>query len=280
MEMKAHDKFVAFLQWSPVDDRLVSAGADGRARVWNSARDNMVLSLPYGFAQAQWSPDGEQIAVGVQPGWLPSSGVDPVDEGLVRARDSRTGQRRFETHADKDEKWGWFWAEYSPDGRYMLSRTMLQWPDTTDANKYYMFDSQSGEIVRKLETGQDVILLLPDWAPDGQHVAGGDFEGTIYFWEVSSGELVNTMSCLARGHIVQWSPDGSKIAMLCFDFNESVNVVQVIDAETHALLLTIEGDVMSDQFQWFRWSPDSTRIAIGGGSDETGQTPIRFTCMR
>jgi eukaryotic-like serine/threonine-protein kinase len=68
--LKAHEQSVTFLAWSPLEERLVSAGADGRARVWNVARDNMVLSLPYGFAYADWSPDGEHFAVGTQPGFL------------------------------------------------------------------------------------------------------------------------------------------------------------------------------------------------------------------
>jgi WD40 repeat protein len=76
---------------------------------------------------------------------------------------------------------------------------MLEWPDITDANKYYIFDSQNGEIVRKLETGRDTLLLMGGWSPDGQLVAGGDYEGTVYFWEASSGELVRTIELLVLG---------------------------------------------------------------------------------
>jgi WD40 repeat protein len=49
-DLKAHEQSVTFLAWSPLEERLVSAGMDGRARVWNVARDTMVLSLPYGWA--------------------------------------------------------------------------------------------------------------------------------------------------------------------------------------------------------------------------------------
>ena len=271
LTIKAHEQHITFLAWSPLEERLVSAGMDGRARVWNMARDNMVLSLPYGWAYAEWAPDGEHFAVGTQPGFLDSSPeVALANPGLVAVWDFKAGKPLFETHADKDENWGWCWVEYSPDGRYVLSRTMLQWPDITDTNKFYIFDSHSGEIVRKLEAGQDTLLLMGGWSPDGQLVAAGDYEGTIYFWEASSGELIRTLNCLSWGHIIQWSPDGNKIAMLCIDWKESLMTIQVVDAETYEHLLTIEGDLMTDQYQWFRWSPDSTRIAIGGGSDEMG----------
>ena len=272
LTLKAHEQSVTYLAWSPLEDLLVSASADGRARVWNVARDNMVLSLPYGWAYAEWAPDGEHFVVGTSPGFLdiaPDAALE--NEGLLSVWDFMAGKPLFETHADKDKNWGWFWTEYSPDGQYILSRTMLQWPDTTDANKFYIFDSHSGEIVRKLETGKDTLLLMGGWSPNGQLVAGGDYKGIIYFWEASSGELLRTLDCPIVGHLIQWSPDGSKIGMLCYDADIGINVIQVLDAETYQRLLTIEGDLMTDQYQWFRWSPDSTRVAISGGSDEMGQ---------
>jgi WD40 repeat protein len=140
----------------------------------------------------------------------------------------------------------------------------------TDANKYYVLDSQSGEILRKLDTGKETLLLLPGVSPDGTLAAAGDYEGTIYFWEVSSGELVKTLTCLSWGHIVQWSPDGSMIAMLCVDYDANINIIQVLDSQTYEPLHRIEGDLISQTYSWIRWSPDSTRIAVGGGSDEYG----------
>jgi WD40 repeat protein len=271
LTIKAHEQSVTFLAWSPLEERLVSAGKDGRARVWNVARDNKVLTLPYGWVWAEWSPDGEHIAIGTMPGFLDiSPDVKKANPGLISVWDFKAGKPLFETHADKDEKWGWGQVEYSPDGRFILSRTMLEWPDITDANKYYIFDSQNGEIMRKLETGRDTLLLMGGWSPNGQLVAGGDYEGTVYFWEASSGELVRTIGCLSWGHIVQWSPDGSKIGMLCIDWDENLMAIQVVDAETYETLLYFDVNLMEEQYQFVRWSPDSMRLAIGGGSDEMG----------
>jgi WD40 repeat protein len=271
LTLKAHEQMVSFLAWSPQEERLVSAGADGRARVWNVTRDNRVLSLPYGWTYADWSQDGEHFAVAAAPGFLDiHPDVALNNPGLVSVWDLMAGKPLFETHADKDVNWGWFWVEYSPDGRHFVSRTMLQWPDRTDTNKYYLFDSLSGEIVRKLETGKDTLLLMGGWSPDGKLVGAGDYEGTVYFWEASSGELVKTLTCLSWAHLIQWSPDGEKIAMLCYDWTNNLNEIHVFAAETFERIRTIEGDLIADQYQWFRWSPDSTRIVIGGGSDEMG----------
>jgi WD40 repeat protein len=271
LTIKAHEQSVTFLAWSPLEERLVSAGKDGRARVWNVARDNKVLTLPYGWVWAEWSPDGEHIAIVTMPGILDiSPDVKKANPGLISVWDFKAGKPLFETHADKDENWGWAQVEYSPDGRFILSRTMLEWPDITDANKLYIFNSQNGEIVRKLETGQGHALVDGWWSPDGQLIAGGDYEGTVYFWETSSGELVRTIGCLSWGHIIHWSPDGSKIGMLCIDWDENLMAIQVVDAETYETLLYFDVNLMEEQYQFVRWSPDSTRLAIGGGSDEMG----------
>lgn len=264
LTLKAHEQSVNFLAWSPLEERLLSAGKDGQARVWNVAKDNMLLSLPYGnILKGDWSPDGKTFVVGTDPG------PDRSFEGVVALWDINSGKPIFETSADKDKTWSWL-TEYSPDGKFILARPQLQWPDMTDANKYYVLDSQTGKILRKLETGKDTLLLLPGVSPDGTLAAAGDYEGTIYFWDVSSGELVKTLICLSWGHIIQWSPDGSMIAMLCYDFDANINIIQILDAQTYEPLHRIEGDLISQTYSWIRWSTDSTRIAVGGGNDEYG----------
>ncbi len=272
-DMKGHDQFITYLVWSPNEERLISTSTDGKVRIWNVANDNMIFSLPYGFVYTDWSPDGNHFAVGTSTNPMElQPDLVLIEKGMVTVWDFETVKPIFETFADKDENWGWGWLDYSPDGKYILSRTMLQWPDITDANKFYIFDSQTGEIIRKLETNKDTLLLMGGWSPDSQMVAAGDYEGTVYFWEVNSGEIVKTMNCPSWGHLVQWSPDGSKIAMLCLDFEKSMNSIQMVDAETYEIIFKIERDIMFDYFQLFRWSPDSTRIVVSGGSDETGLT--------
>jgi WD40 repeat protein len=104
LTIKAHEQSVTFLAWSPLEERLVSAGKDGRARVWNVARDNKVLTLPYGWVWAEWSPDGEHIAIVTMPGILDiSPDVKKANPGLISVWDFKAGKPLFETHADKDE---------------------------------------------------------------------------------------------------------------------------------------------------------------------------------
>jgi WD40 repeat protein len=264
LEVKGHDESITYLAWSPEDDRLVSTGGEGRARIWKVTPDNLMLSLPYDYVNiGSWSPDGRYFTVGTNPG------PDFSNVGTVAVWDVNAPSPLLETSLDKDKSWD-FLSFYSPKGTYILARTMKVWPDTTDANKYYLLDSQTGEIVRILETNQDTLLTIPGWSPDEQQVVAGDIHGTIYFWEVSTGALTRTMNCLSWGHIVEWSPDGDRIAMLCFDFEADRQQIQVLDAQTYELLQTISGE----NFFWFSWSPDSTRIAAASGSVETGAHPV------
>jgi WD40 repeat protein len=57
---------------------------------------------------------------------------------------------------------------------------------------------------------------------------------------------------------------------LCFSYTEDLSAIQILDAETYQSLLMIESDAVKEPYQFISWSPDSTRIAVAGGSDETG----------
>jgi WD40 repeat protein len=268
IEMKGHDQFVTFVAWSPSGDRLVSTGADGKARVWNVTRDNMLLSLPYEtVTYGAWSPDGRNFAVGTGGD---SENPSYPHQGLVAVWDFNTGKPVFETLGNKDGTGYWQNIVYTPDGKHLTARAGKDWPDTTDGNKIYLLDSQTGEIVRTFDSGKATQLLLSGISPDGQLVGAGDYEGTIYIWETSSGQLLRTLNCLAWAHQVEWSPDGSKIAVLCIDWEAGVNAIQVFDAETYTPLLTIEEDILSANINLIKWSPDSKRIAAGCGNDEIG----------
>jgi WD40 repeat protein len=184
-DMKGHDNFVSYLSWSPADPYLLSTGADGTVRIWNTAPSNMVLRLPnYGYVNmGDWSPDGRHFMVG-------------TNVAGIAVWDMQTGRPSLETVVDKDTSW-WWYPYYSPDGRFILARTHADFDNyTEDPNKWYLLDNQTGEIIRMLETGKDTFLVEPGWSPDMQLIASGDMDGTFYFWNANTGELVKMMQCL------------------------------------------------------------------------------------
>jgi WD40 repeat protein len=127
--MRGHENFVSYLAWSPDDQRLLSTGADGNVRIWNTDQDRMLLSLPYGeVGGGEWSPNGNEFLVSAD---------------VIAVWDLQKKVPIMETSLGKDSSWIWV-AFYSPEGDYILARTVLGWGDTTDANKFWLLDSQSG----------------------------------------------------------------------------------------------------------------------------------------
>jgi WD40 repeat protein len=253
--LRGHEEFVSYLAWSPVDERLLSSGADGNVHIWNTDQNHMIISLPYGdISEGEWSPNGNEFL---------------VSSDVIAVWDVQKMAPIMETSLGKDPGWLWV-AFYSPNGDYILARTVLGWGDTTDANKFWLLDSQTGEILRMFETDQDDILLEAGWSPDGKLVAAGDWEGNLYFWDSDTGQRIKEMQCLSWAHMVRWSPDGSRIAALCLDFEAGITQIRIFDAENYQNLITFEGNLDSDPYQYFSWSPDSNRIVVAGGTDEIG----------
>ena len=119
--------------------------------------------------------------------------------------------------------------------RASIDRGLLE---RSDAISITCLTSQNGEII-KIDTDKDTMVLTRI-SPDGKCSEWVITRGTVYFWKVDSGELVRTMNCLSWAHMVTWSPDGRKIAMLCIDYEKAINGIQVVDATSFQTLWTVE----------------------------------------
>eukprot|EP00762_Andalucia_godoyi_P007615 ANDGO_00753.mRNA.1 Protein HIR1 len=77
IQWKAHDGCVLALDWSPVNQKIVSGGEDGRYKVWDpygrclysvstplTLLANAPIPVPMAITSASWSPDGALFAVG------------------------------------------------------------------------------------------------------------------------------------------------------------------------------------------------------------------------
>lgn len=66
IQWKAHDGVVLKVDWSPLTNLIVSAGEDGRYKVWDSYGRNIFSSSPYDYSitSVAWCPSGEMFAVG------------------------------------------------------------------------------------------------------------------------------------------------------------------------------------------------------------------------
>ena len=100
------------IEWSPNGTRLAWCGDEHRVRVWDPAREQMLLDLefPVSMNRATWSPDGRILACA-------------GDDDLVRLLDAESGEpiTRFDARGPSDDStlvWSLVW---SPNGAFVVA---------------------------------------------------------------------------------------------------------------------------------------------------------------
>lgn len=107
------------------------------------------------------------------------------------------------------------------------------------------------------------------WSPDASRIAA-TFQGQVYVMDSDGGNRV----MVADGGSGQpvWSPDASRIAFFTAGMEEEAGVqLVVVDADGGNRVVVAGGD---EVHWWFRWSPDSTRIAFAGRRESDASQEI------
>lgn len=102
-----------------------------------------------------------------------------------------------------------------------------------------------------------------DWSPDGTRIALGDYQGSVYIWDINSSQVVlsqTTPTTPARlsseGKTVfdvEWSPDGTRIAVA-----DGVGIVWIMDANTGSVLKSYDAEWTATAVSW---DPTGTKLA-------------------
>ena len=69
---------------------------------------------------------------------------------------------------------------------------MRVFPDFSALATAYVFDAQSGEIIRTFTPGGENLIRSAAWSPDGSQVATGLFNGEILIWDYQTGKQITT----------------------------------------------------------------------------------------
>jgi WD40 repeat protein len=153
--------------FSPDGKLIVTAGADGTARIWDvaSGRNLHTFAGHDGpVSSAVFSPDGELVVTG-------------STNGTTRVWDVASGRSLHTLRSS-------YGGAFSPDGKRLLTAG----PDGTTR----IWDVSSGRGLQTLAGRAGALPLDDAFSPDGKLVVTADFAGATV-WDVASGRRLRTV---------------------------------------------------------------------------------------
>jgi WD40 repeat protein len=271
-----HDGPVTATTFSSDGRYLLTASADGTARMWDASTAKELTRMTHDAAvfSARLSPDGQRIVTASADEtarvWNATTGQELArlehDDWVSLATFSPDGSRILTASGDTtarifDVKTGkelarlfhdnsLSSASFSPDGQRVLTssidKTALIW------------DSATGEEGAKLR--HDGPVLWGAFSPDGRQVITASVDKTARVWEVATGQEVVRVRHDAAVFFAAFSPDGSRIVTASAD-----RTARVWDAKSgkEQVRLVHDGTVSAAGF-----SPDGRRV-VTASSDDT-----------
>ena len=187
------------VEWNPDGNRILTAGADGVARIWELGTPGQSQPIEHlsPLNTASWSPDGRYI--------LSAATL------IAQIWDAETNQevQRFDEHSYPINTAAW-----EPNGERVFTGDSL--------GTAIIWNAATGEQILTLP-GHAQAILTADWSPDGKYIMTGSQDGSAKIWDSNSGQEIYTL----RGHgnsvlAASWSPDQKMIITTSADYTAIV----------------------------------------------------------
>jgi WD40 repeat protein/serine/threonine protein kinase/DNA-binding SARP family transcriptional activator len=230
-KLLGHTSRVNFAAWSPDGERVVSAGADGKALVFDAESERQLFALTGHTSEintAAWSPDGRRILTASQ-------------DRTVRVWDSSSGKQvslyPFGAAAAS--------AMWSPDGARLL---------VASGGTVQILDAQTGKVLLQVQ-GVTGDFNFAAWDPTGARIAACDNINMIQVWDAAIGARLGEPLNPNLGPVnsVQWSHSGRYLLSTHLD-----NLARIWDTQQQSPPLDLPHQA---EVKFAAWSPDDSQVA-------------------
>jgi WD40 repeat protein/class 3 adenylate cyclase len=270
----AHPGGVIGVLFAPDGKGLVTAGADGTARLWDAATGQAlrVISDHTDEIYIALSPDGQRLMTAGYDGFVKVWDISPgaesteplltIDHGQA-ARAAAFGPDGMRIAAASQDGAARVWDAAS--GRKLLTLAghaglVDDLAFTTDGTRLVTTGEDKTVRVWDLAPGKEVLTLVdaaaPAYSPDGQRLATAQPDGTVAIRDSTTGQVLLTLAGhpeVGAGHIT-FSPDAEHLATASWD-----TTAKLWDAVTGKELFTLSGHT-GFVFE-ASYNPDGTRLA-------------------
>jgi WD40 repeat protein/serine/threonine protein kinase/Flp pilus assembly protein TadD len=240
-QMFVHEEGVNTASFSRDGKRVVTAGKDDKARVWDAVTGEPItapLAHEDDVWRASFSPDGRFVL---------SSGAD----GTARLWNASTGEP---IHVFRHER-GVTAASISPSGDRILTASR----DGTAR----IWDPATGEPILPPLTHRAGINRA-EWTQDGGRVVTGSSDRTAKVWDAKTGQLLHTMTHLYPVDSIDISADGTRLLTATgHTGGHRASQGWIWDLESGKLLVETPRHVGG--LEYARFSPDH-RVAVLGSN--------------
>jgi WD40 repeat protein/tetratricopeptide (TPR) repeat protein len=268
--------------FSPTDNRLLAVGYGGQAggsyvALWDIDGGRELARLPgatdlpdfsldenSGVVGAlAFSPDGKYLVAGFgSPGLIAPSNYGLSNPPLkVWEVATRRLVRRLSGHTGYCVS-----LDFSKDGARLASGsrdgTAILWSTETWRATRTLRNADMDSMYSRYNTQPGMVEDVA-FSPDGKTLALASWEGTVQFWDVAGGKLLETL----KGHssavsAVVFSPDGRTLAT-----GGSDQTVRLWNVETGRELMQLDfGNVELGGVETLTFSPDGKQLLAGGKS--------------
>lgn len=226
--------------FDPRGERILTAGQDHVARVWNADGTGELAALRgHGdyIWSASFSPDGARVATASGDGTARVWQADGSGDSIVL---------RGHTGALSSTAW-------SPDGARIVTASA----DGTAR----VFDARSGASLFVLHHG--VTVEKAAFAAEGRTILTADANGLVRAWKADGSDKPKILRGVPEVIVFAVSPDGKRLAVTAVD-----RTVRVLSADGERELAVLRGH--EAKINGVAWSPDGERIATAS-KDKTAR---------